>query len=133
MSKSGRLKYFAVHLPASAMPTLLATPWPSGPVVVSTPEVQRYSGWPGHLLSSCRAAVMSPPDAEAKVAKRPAGQWVVNQPGDSGNGKLDETRPGRTFPPPKCVLDSPQGAGQAGQRGVGDPPHAQRRARTSMS
>ena len=22
-------------------------PWPSGPVVVSTPEVQRYSGWPG--------------------------------------------------------------------------------------
>ena len=29
------------------MPTLLPTPWPSGPVVVSTPEVQRYSGWPG--------------------------------------------------------------------------------------
>ena len=25
------------------------SPWPSGPVVVSTPEVQRYSGWPGHL------------------------------------------------------------------------------------
>ena len=41
------------------MPTLVATPWPSGPVVVSTPEVQRYSGWPGHLLSSWRNRLMS--------------------------------------------------------------------------
>src|SRR5437899_8489538 len=40
------------------MPTLVATPWPSGPVVVSTPEVQRYSGWPGHLLSSWRKRSM---------------------------------------------------------------------------
>jgi hypothetical protein len=44
---------------AIAMPTLVATPWPSGPVVVSTPEVQRYSGWPGHLLSSWRKRLMS--------------------------------------------------------------------------
>ncbi len=29
------------------MPTLFAAPCPSGPVVVSTPEVQPYSGWPG--------------------------------------------------------------------------------------
>ncbi len=29
------------------MPTALATPWPSGPVVVSTPVVWPYSGWPG--------------------------------------------------------------------------------------
>src|SRR4051812_17552581 len=36
------------------MPTLLASPWPSGPVVVSTPLVQRYSGWPGQRLPSCR-------------------------------------------------------------------------------
>src|SRR4051812_46935437 len=36
------------------MPTEVATPCPSGPVVVSTPEVQRYSGWPGVLLSSWR-------------------------------------------------------------------------------
>ena len=42
-----------------AMPTLVATPWPSGPVVVSTPEVQRYSGWPGQLLSSWRKRLMS--------------------------------------------------------------------------
>ena len=32
---------------ASAMPTALAMPWPSGPVVVSTPAVWPYSGWPG--------------------------------------------------------------------------------------
>jgi hypothetical protein len=30
-----------------AIPTLVATPCPSGPVVVSTPDVQRYSGWAG--------------------------------------------------------------------------------------
>src|SRR6267378_5634922 len=36
------------------MPTEVATPCPSGPVVVSTPETQWYSGWPGALLSSWR-------------------------------------------------------------------------------
>ena len=30
-----------------------------GPVVVSTPDVQRYSGCPGHLLLSCRKFLMS--------------------------------------------------------------------------
>ena len=44
------------------MPTLLATPWPSGPVVVSTPLVQRYSGCPGVLLSSWRNRLMSSSD-----------------------------------------------------------------------
>ena len=34
---------------ASAKPTALPTPWPSGPVVVSTPGVWRISGWPGVL------------------------------------------------------------------------------------
>ena len=32
---------------AIAIPTEVAIPWPSGPEVVSTPVVQRYSGWPG--------------------------------------------------------------------------------------
>ena len=32
---------------ASAMPTPFAKPWPSGPVVTSTPAVWPYSGWPG--------------------------------------------------------------------------------------
>ena len=48
-----------MDLAAIAMPTLVVTPWPSGPVVVSTPDVQRYSGWPGHLLSSWRKRLMS--------------------------------------------------------------------------
>src|SRR5262245_59578901 len=40
--------------PGDVHATLLASPWPSGPVVVSTPLLQRYSGWPGQRLSSCR-------------------------------------------------------------------------------
>ena len=32
---------------AIAIPTALPKPWPSGPVVVSTPGVSPYSGWPG--------------------------------------------------------------------------------------
>ncbi len=36
------------------MPTALPTPCPSGPVVVSTPAVYSYSGWPGVLLFSWR-------------------------------------------------------------------------------
>ena len=41
------------------MPTEVETPCPSGPVVVSTPEVQWYSGWPGHLLPCWRKFLMS--------------------------------------------------------------------------
>ena len=41
------------------MPTLVAIPWPRGPVVVSTPDVQRYSGCPGHFESSWRKCLMS--------------------------------------------------------------------------
>ena len=37
-----------------AMPTAVARPWPRGPVVVSTPGVWPYSGWPGVLDPSCR-------------------------------------------------------------------------------
>src|SRR5487761_2768788 len=41
------------------MPTLVAKPWPSGPVVASTPEVMRYSGWPGQRLPAWRKCSMS--------------------------------------------------------------------------
>ena len=47
------------HCPATAIPTLVAIPWPSGPVVVSTPEVRWYSGWPGQWESSWRKALTS--------------------------------------------------------------------------
>jgi hypothetical protein len=49
------LKVAAAQRLAIAMPTLVATPWPNGPVVASTPEVKRYSGWPGHFESSWRS------------------------------------------------------------------------------
>jgi hypothetical protein len=41
------------------MPTLVAMPWPRGPVVASTPEVHRYSGWPAAFESSWRNFLMS--------------------------------------------------------------------------
>src|ERR1035437_9752441 len=40
------------------MPTPLANPWPSGPVVVSTPGVIPRSGCPGHLLPHWRNRAM---------------------------------------------------------------------------
>ena len=43
----GRLNSAPRRRSAIAMPTALATPWPSGPVVASTPGVRPYSGWPG--------------------------------------------------------------------------------------
>ncbi len=58
-SKPGRLNVAAFHFEAIAMPTLVAYPVPSGPVVHSTPAVQRYSGCPGHLESSWRKRRMS--------------------------------------------------------------------------
>ena len=41
------------------MPTLVAMPCPSGPVVVSTPDTRWYSGWPGALLPIWRKWRMS--------------------------------------------------------------------------
>ena len=43
----GRLNSAARRRSAIAMPTAFAKPWPSGPVVASTPGVRPYSGWPG--------------------------------------------------------------------------------------
>ncbi len=65
-----------------AMPTELETPWPSGPVVVSTPLVQRYSGWPGVELSSWRNFLMSSSETAtpfstvyAEVTRRTPVRW----------------------------------------------------------
>ena len=44
----------ASNFSLNAMPTELAKPCPSGPVVVSTPGVRPISGWPGVLLWSWR-------------------------------------------------------------------------------
>ena len=40
-----------------AMPTALAKPWPSGPVVASTPGVRPYSGWPGRARAELAEAL----------------------------------------------------------------------------
>ena len=44
---------------AIAMPTAVARPWPSGPVVVSTPGVMKFSGWPGVFEPSWRKRLIS--------------------------------------------------------------------------
>jgi len=51
---ASRLNRAARCASASAIPTALAKPWPSGPVVVSTPGVWPRSGWPGVRLPHCR-------------------------------------------------------------------------------
>ena len=51
---AGSPKRAACILAASAKPTMLPTPCPSGPVVVSTPGVSPCSGCPGVLLSHWR-------------------------------------------------------------------------------
>ena len=57
-----------------AMPTALETPWPSGPVVTSTPAVWPSSGWPGvfepQVRSAWRSASSSP--------KPPRKSWVYS-------------------------------------------------------
>ena len=50
----GRLNSAARRRSAIAMPTAFAKPWPSGPVVASTPGVRPYSGWPGVFEPYCR-------------------------------------------------------------------------------
>ena len=50
----GRLNSAASSFSASAMPTALVMPWPSGPVVVSMPGVMPTSGWPGVRLCNWR-------------------------------------------------------------------------------
>ena len=54
--KSASLKRVAAILPARAMPMAFEIPWPSGPVVASTPTVCPNSGCPGVLLPHWRNA-----------------------------------------------------------------------------
>ena len=54
------------------MPTLLPMPWPSGPVVVSTPLVWPCSGWPGHRLFNWRNRRMSSNGTAGSSVGRPS-------------------------------------------------------------
>ena len=58
-SWSGLLKRAASIRSASAMPTPLEIPWPSGPVVASIPGAWPYSGCPAVGLPSWRKFLRS--------------------------------------------------------------------------
>ena len=73
------------------MPTAEARPWPSGPVVISTPLVWRNSGWPGvfdfQVRSDSMSVELQPEPAQVQLdvqgeAAVPAGQHepVAAQP-----------------------------------------------------
>ena len=79
------------------MPTALVMPWPSGPVVVSTPGVMPNSGWPGVLLCSwrkllqlARSAGRSRSGAAARRAASSRGRWTAR----SGRGRTTAGWPG---------------------------------------
>ena len=60
------LKRASAILAATAMPTAFATPWPSGPVVVSTPlGACVSSGCPGVFECSCRKCLISSSEISA--------------------------------------------------------------------
>ena len=100
------------HFEAIAIPTEVAIPWPSGPVVVSTPEVQRYSGWPGARESSWRNSSMSSSETDGRLraprsrGRRPAprrgraASRAASRRGPprarSGRGWARSGRPGRS-------------------------------------
>ena len=78
-----------------AMPTAEEMPWPRGPVVISTPSVWKFSGWPGVFEPQVRSSSMSffsrpkPPrkswmywvrlewPAESTKRSRPSHAWSV--------------------------------------------------------
>ena len=74
----GRLKCSARKRSAIAMPTALPTPWPSGPVVVSTPGVWPRSGWPGVLEPHWRNAAQV---VERQVVARQVEQGILQHGG----------------------------------------------------
>ena len=74
------------------MPTALARPWPSGPVVVSTPGVTPTSGWPGRLrvqlaevLAARPSAGRSRSGAAARTAASSRGRWTARSGRDSAS------------------------------------------------
>ena len=84
-------------LAPSPCPTALPKPWPSGPVVVSTPAVSKFSGWPGVCEPSCRNCLIwssgdgrSPRGAGSRRAASRRGRPRAR----SGRGRASSGRPG---------------------------------------
>ena len=94
---------------AIAMPTALPRPWPSGPVVVSTPGVSPCSGWPG-VMRAPGAERLEVVEGRARSRTGRAGCTAsgVEWPQDSTN----RSRPGHFGSAGSCLSS----AGTAGRR-----------------
>ncbi len=102
------------------MPTALATPCPSGPVVVSTPGVRPCSGWPGVFEPSCRKRLIS---SSAQVEARQVQQRVEQHRAVAGREhEAIAIEPGR-------VLPGSTVRNRRAQRTAADIGHAHRHAR----
>ena len=83
---------------AMAMPTALPMPWPSGPVVVSTPGVWPCSGWPGVRLPQVPVAPRGRPGSARSRTGRAgcrASGWSARRRARTGRGRASAGRPGR--------------------------------------
>src|SRR3954449_10975466 len=72
------------------MPTALPTPWPRGPVVVSTPAVWPCSGWPGVLLPHVRSDLRS----SSSRPQPPRYSWVYSVIEEWPAESTNRSRPG---------------------------------------
>src|SRR6266550_1991312 len=69
--KTGAIEIFRQPFAGNGHRTLFPAPCPSGPVVVSTPEVMCDSGCPGVLLSICRKRLISSKDTAGSFVTFP--------------------------------------------------------------
>jgi hypothetical protein len=74
------------------MPTALAWPCPSGPVVDSTPAVRWNSGWPGvfepHCRNACSSAIGRSKPARCKSEYSSIEPWPADSTKRSRSGQL---------------------------------------------
>ena len=104
--------------PAIAMPTALPRPWPSGPVVVSTPAVCPCSGWPGVSEPHCRSASGRPAPARTRPGTAGCRGSGCECPQDSTNRSRPASRGSRRVVPHHPLEQQVGGGGQA-HRGTG--------------
>ena len=89
------------------MPTALARPWPSGPVVISTPAVWPYSGWPGVSEPQCRKCL------QVVQLQAETGEVELDVQGQARSGR----RTGRNGPGRPTAGRPGRAAGAAGRAG----------------
>ena len=104
---------------AIAMPTALARPWPSGPVVVSMPAAWPYSGWPGGLRAEL-AEVLELVDRHVLVAEEIEQRIEQHRAVAGGEHEAVAVRPVR--------VARHRTSGMLGEEHGGDVGHAHRQA-----